>query len=233
MAATAAAQVTPIGPFSGPHRESFETQPAVPNQLYECLPGGVFAGAGSICEPEGDSLIVTQFTSLFCIATPRTGNRFVFGLEAPVEVTFNAPARRFGGYFATHGGDDGGSVVFSDGATVVGTVALTTNQCTYVWNGWESTTPFTRVRIIGESAFSEGGYVFMDDLEFAAAGAGCYPNCDGSTQAPVLNVQDFGCFLARYAAGEAYANCDGSTQPPVLNVQDFGCFLSRYAAGCP
>ncbi|MEX2218685.1 MAG: PQQ-dependent sugar dehydrogenase [Phycisphaerales bacterium] len=61
----------------------------------------------------------------------------------------------------------------------------------------------------------------------------CYANCDGSTQAPVLNVADFGCFLTRYAAGEAYANCDGSTQAPVLNVADFGCFLTRYAAGCP
>jgi hypothetical protein len=61
----------------------------------------------------------------------------------------------------------------------------------------------------------------------------CYANCDGSTTAPVLNVQDFTCFLQRYAAGEAYANCDGSTTAPVLNVQDFTCFLQQYAAGCP
>ncbi|MEX2217269.1 MAG: hypothetical protein WD749_00790 [Phycisphaerales bacterium] len=65
------------------------------------------------------------------------------------------------------------------------------------------------------------------------APSACYANCDGSTQTPVLNVADFGCFLTRYAAGEAYANCDGSTQAPVLNVADFGCFLTRYAAGCP
>ncbi|MEX2219352.1 MAG: S8 family serine peptidase [Phycisphaerales bacterium] len=64
-------------------------------------------------------------------------------------------------------------------------------------------------------------------------GPACYPNCDGSTAAPVLNVADFGCFLTRYAAGEAYANCDESTAPPILNVADFGCFLTRYAAGCP
>ncbi|MEX2219154.1 MAG: hypothetical protein WD749_10400 [Phycisphaerales bacterium] len=64
-------------------------------------------------------------------------------------------------------------------------------------------------------------------------GPGCYPNCDSSTTAPLLNVADFGCFLSRYAAGHAYANCDASTQPPVLNVADFGCFLQRYAAGCP
>jgi hypothetical protein len=61
----------------------------------------------------------------------------------------------------------------------------------------------------------------------------CYPNCDGSTAAPVLNVQDFGCFLVRFAQGDPYANCDGSTTPPVLNVQDFTCFLQRFAQGCP
>jgi hypothetical protein len=61
----------------------------------------------------------------------------------------------------------------------------------------------------------------------------CYANCDGSTTPPVLNVQDFTCFLQRYAAGESYANCDQSTVAPVLNVLDFTCFLQRYAEGCP
>ena len=71
-------------------------------------------------------------------------------------------------------------------------------------------------------------------FEISGVGAApCYPNCDGSTAAPVLNVADFSCFLTRYASGDAYANCDGSTQPPALNVQDFSCFLARYATGCP
>jgi hypothetical protein len=61
----------------------------------------------------------------------------------------------------------------------------------------------------------------------------CYPNCDGSTTAPVLNVLDFNCFLNRFGAGESYANCDGSTAPPALNVLDFNCFLNRFTQGCP
>ncbi len=61
----------------------------------------------------------------------------------------------------------------------------------------------------------------------------CYANCDGSTSAPVLNVNDFTCFLNSFAAGSTYANCDGGTVPPVLNVNDFTCFLNKYAAGCP
>ncbi len=68
------------------------------------------------------------------------------------------------------------------------------------------------------------------------AGSGpvaCYANCDNSTQAPILNVADFTCFLQRFAAGESYANCDNSTLAPVLNVADFTCFLQSFAAGCP
>jgi hypothetical protein len=61
----------------------------------------------------------------------------------------------------------------------------------------------------------------------------CYANCDGSTTAPTLNVNDFTCFLNRYASGDSYANCDASTTVPVLNVNDFVCFQQRFAAGCP
>ncbi len=61
----------------------------------------------------------------------------------------------------------------------------------------------------------------------------CYPNCDASTTPPVLNVNDFICFLNKFAGGDSYANCDQSTIPPALNVNDFICFLNRFAAGCP
>jgi hypothetical protein len=71
------------------------------------------------------------------------------------------------------------------------------------------------------------------DPAFGLRVIACYPNCDGSTVAPTLNVADFTCFLQRYAAGDSFANCDGSTAAPVLNVADFTCFLQSYAAGCP
>jgi hypothetical protein len=66
----------------------------------------------------------------------------------------------------------------------------------------------------------------------SACPAACYPNCDGSTTAPILNVADFTCFLQKFAAANPYANCDQSTTPPVLNVADFTCFLQKFAAGC-
>jgi hypothetical protein len=71
-----------------------------------------------------------------------------------------------------------------------------------------------------------------DGQNWELAPCPCYPNCDGSTTPPVLNVQDFACFLNNFAAAATQANCDHSTTPPVLNIQDFSCFLNAFAAGC-
>ncbi|MFN0131105.1 MAG: GC-type dockerin domain-anchored protein [Phycisphaerales bacterium] len=68
-------------------------------------------------------------------------------------------------------------------------------------------------------------------VSFTGTGA-CYANCDGGTTVPFLNVNDFICFLNRFAAGEMLANCDQSWNPPVLNVNDFICFNESFAAGC-
>lgn len=97
--------------------------------------------------------------------------------------------------------------------------------------------PFSEQEILAHAGLAYGG---MDTLA-AAIGPitgyvhnfACYANCDRGTALPILNVNDFTCFLNKYAAGDPGANCDGSTLPPVLNVNDFACFLNLYAAGCP
>jgi hypothetical protein len=67
---------------------------------------------------------------------------------------------------------------------------------------------------------------------------GCYANCDNSTTPPILNANDFQCFLNAFAGSlqpgmfPGYANCDNSTAAPILNANDFQCFLNAYAAGC-
>lgn len=73
---------------------------------------------------------------------------------------------------------------------------------------------------------------FGNGLNIQIAGGPCYANCDGSAISPILNANDFQCFLNRFAAGDSYANCDGSTNLPVLTVNDFQCFLNSFAAGC-
>jgi hypothetical protein len=71
------------------------------------------------------------------------------------------------------------------------------------------------------------------DIYKFVVGSSCYPNCDGSTAPPILNIGDFVCFQSAFAAGSSYANCDHSTAPPVLNIADFVCFQASFAAGCP
>ena len=80
--------------------------------------------------------------------------------------------------------------------------------------------------------FKAGSPASVAVADIPVPGAFCYANCDASTTAPCLNVQDFSCFLNSFAVGETYANCDASTTIPVLNVQDFSCFLNAYAASC-
>jgi len=72
----------------------------------------------------------------------------------------------------------------------------------------------------------------LRDFSFNLSLGNCYANCDGSTVPPVLNVNDFVCFMSRFAAGHPYANCDGSTATPALNINDFICYQQRFAAGC-
>jgi outer membrane protein assembly factor BamB len=86
---------------------------------------------------------------------------------------------------------------------------------------------------LGSTPAVAGGSLYTVGAAGLYALAGCYANCDGSTQAPLLNVNDFVCFQSRFASADPWANCDGSTQPPILNVNDFVCFQSRFAGGCP
>jgi hypothetical protein len=80
--------------------------------------------------------------------------------------------------------------------------------------------------LVGSLIFTSGEATVTRRADF------CYANCDGSTVAPVLNVDDFLCFINSFATGDPYANCDCSTVEPALNVDDFLCFINRFAAGC-
>jgi agmatine deiminase len=98
----------------------------------------------------------------------------------------------------------------------------------YNWTVPPVSTSQARIRVVARDALGNTGHD-SSDANFGI----CYANCDSSSAVPVLNVQDFTCFLQAYAAGDPYANCDNSTVAPVLNVTDFTCFLQQYAAGCP
>jgi hypothetical protein len=98
-----------------------------------------------------------------------------------------------------------------------------------------STPPTTGTGTLGLFKPGDPDSLFVAGIPVPSSGdtPPCYPNCDGSTDAPVLNILDFACFLTRFSQGDPWANCDGSTTPPVLNILDFNCFLRQFAAGCP
>jgi hypothetical protein len=91
--------------------------------------------------------------------------------------------------------------------------------------------------LVGNAQMGSGLLAIIEE-----PGQGCYANCDQSTTTPILNVEDFTCFINEFAAATGlphqqqlthYANCDQSTTAPVLNVEDFTCFINSFAAGCP
>jgi hypothetical protein len=85
---------------------------------------------------------------------------------------------------------------------------------------------------VGIAAAGNGGHI-VDVGAYEFQGVSCYANCDASNGATPLTVDDFQCFINRFAAGDPRANCDESTAAPALNIDDFICFMDRFVAGCP
>jgi hypothetical protein len=117
------------------------------------------------------------------------------------------------------------------GATYPTTIAAAQAPIgSYNWTVPNINTTTARIRVVARDAVNNTG-ADDSDADFTILGQ-CYANCDGSSTAPILNVNDFICFNNLFAAGSSLANCDGSTTAPVLNVNDFSCFLNAYAVGC-
>jgi hypothetical protein len=65
--------------------------------------------------------------------------------------------------------------------------------------------------------------------QFVGCQAQCYADCDNSLSSPRVNVDDFTCFINRYAIGDPYVDCNGDG---LRTIADFHCFLARFAEGC-
>jgi hypothetical protein len=116
------------------------------------------------------------------------------------------------------------------------------------WNGqrWSAVLPGIGFQVYDFASFNDrrGPSLFAAGT-FTTAGGGyapsvvqlvgcpnCYANCDASSAPPLLNINDFLCFLNAFARRDPYANCDLSSASPALNVNDFQCVLNAYASGC-
>jgi hypothetical protein len=127
----------------------------------------------------------------------------------------------------------------TDGTNLIWSSAPAFWQVEYAPNGPGASSPLGGWT--GTSTFGGERYrIALTGVCFV--GQTCYANCDGSTAQPILNVDDFTCFINSFAAAQSlphaqqvthYANCDGSTVAPALNVDDFTCFINQFAQGCP
>jgi hypothetical protein len=152
------------------------------------------------------------------------------------------------GWVNTGDGAPGNGVQYSNlsGADFGVNVSMTGALSGFAWGenvGWinfgggAAANPTEPARIDGPAArlrgYAWGENIGWVNLDLAAqgqfVGLACYANCDGSVAPPVLNVNDFVCFQALFAAGSPDADCDRSG---VLNVNDFICFQAAFAAGC-
>jgi probable HAF family extracellular repeat protein len=119
-------------------------------------------------------------------------------------------------------GDSTGGVLFIATGARSDNVAVTNT----IGTGATGTSSRREVRVVASNEFNS-------ETSPAAAWTTCYANCDTSNTPPVLNANDFQCFLNKFAENDPYANCDGSTVDPLLNANDFQCFLNAFALGCP
>jgi hypothetical protein len=199
--------------------------------------GGTFESAGALFTPGIARFNGTSWTSP------------AGGLDVPLSIDYGAysllpvdedgpgpatPALYVGGRFSVAGGGPAKSMArWNPASASWSSLGAGIDSSGAVVNAlaWIDRGPIAGLFAAGR--FSRAGGVISSNIAHWACGARCYNNCDGSTLSPILNVNDFICFMNSYAAGQTYANCDQSTVPPVLNVNDFACFMNRYAAGCP
>jgi hypothetical protein len=61
----------------------------------------------------------------------------------------------------------------------------------------------------------------------------CYADCDNASTPkggpPVLDIDDFICYMTHFALDDLYANCNNDAE---LDIDDFICFQTAYALGC-
>ena len=76
-------------------------------------------------------------------------------------------------------------------------------------------------------SFNVGGGTVHRNVLWTGCINQCYPDCDRSGG---LDINDFVCFIGKYAALDPYANC---TVDAVIDINDFACFVGKFAQGCP
>jgi hypothetical protein len=128
----------------------------------------IFGGRASLNSHNGSTLIHYLLSSSLGgnLVSPRTGAHILGFTEGPGIFLFDPPVQRFGAYFNnTSGADDATCEFFGPGneplASLVATTPAPGNQ--WVWNGWESDVPISRIVVTG--------ILWFEDLEITTVPA--------------------------------------------------------------
>jgi hypothetical protein len=163
--ATCHGQIISAGPFIGQWSESFEGSPP---GFHPSLP--ILLGSPEGPEPNGfmiPAFITSGSTFMGSTINAHAGTFFAHS-TGPVTFEFPQPIQLFGGYVATNGGASGGTVEFFDEEeNLLGVadldVTFAPGQAPYTWNGWFSSTGFSRITVTSNGTL--GGFLGFDDLE--------------------------------------------------------------------
>jgi hypothetical protein len=159
------------------------------------------------------------------------GTENVYGANVTALIALPSGDIVAGGFFTMAGGQTVNHAALWNGAIWM---PLGTGLWSFAGDSSTLVRSFTRLPtgdLVAGGAFTLAGGVASPFLATYLC-LPCYANCDNSNTSPILNANDFQCFLNKFAAQDPYANCDGSTAPPLLTANDFQCFLNRFAAGC-
>ncbi len=164
LAASANAQVTSIGQFTGDVSETFENvAPAgtVPG------PVDIFGGEGTVNDELANILMVALNLVSFVTNEeifPYNGNLMGGSVTSFTEFTFDEPATQFGGYFGTADNLSGGFISFYDSTDeLIETQAFAMPLNDWQWFGWSSSTPISRISLHGNA--NPGSPIVFDDLQ--------------------------------------------------------------------
>jgi hypothetical protein len=196
FSASASAQVTTIGPFTGAQSEGFENGPQV--IFLPCVPQRVFNNTADLCTPGNSGCHTTSGWGFYCSIYPHSGARLFGSAGGYAEYTFDTPVQRFGGYFGNHTPDPSfGTVILFDvnNNQLFSGPINTPNDCIWHWGGWDAGTTggkIKRAAIYGAPQFG-GGFELMDDMEYDLAGGTspgtdmCLPGASGVLACPCSN----------------------------------------------
>jgi len=162
IAGAATAAVNPIAPFVGGMREPLNF---TNTRISADQP--IFGGAAHLVSHDGNTYIHLLLGDTFngVNVSPRTGSYILGWTEGPGIFLFNPPVTQFGAYWANNSGTNGATASFfaADNSLLGTQPATDPSGGTWTWNGWQSTTPISRIVVSSTGVLN--GFIWFDDLE--------------------------------------------------------------------